>query len=155
MVTDSRNSGGGIMAGGSKSSMNTGEHIIIGGLVVQILFFGFFILTILIFHIRMIKAPTSKVLDDEDPVARIWKRHMYALYTGSLLILVRSVFRLIEYAQGNDGFLISHEVFLYVFDSVFMVGVMVLFAIVHPCELGRLMRLGPNARTEVPSYGLK
>jgi hypothetical protein len=35
----------------------------------------------------------------------------------------------IEYLQGNGGYLISHEVFLYVFDSMLMAGVMGIFLI--------------------------
>jgi hypothetical protein len=47
------------------------------------------------------------------------------LYVVSLLILVRSVFGLIEYAGGSDGYLISHELFLYIFDALLVLGVLV------------------------------
>ncbi|KIX01520.1 uncharacterized protein Z518_09246 [Rhinocladiella mackenziei CBS 650.93] len=130
-------SGGGIMASGTESSMTTGEKIIIGGLVLQILFFSFFIIVGITFHIRMHRMPTSKVLSSGS-TAHVWKKHLYALYGGSLLILVRSVFRLIEYAQGNDGYLISHEVYLYIFDSVLMVAAMILFAVIHPSEVNAM-----------------
>jgi hypothetical protein len=119
------------MAGGSLSAMHMGENIIIGGLIVQLLFFGFFVIVSAIFHFRIAKRPTTKLFEQSLP----WERQLYALYGASLLILVRSIFRLIEYAQGNDGFLISHELFLYVFDSVLMLGVMVLMAWVHPSEI--------------------
>lgn len=49
--------------------------------------------------------------------------------------MVRSVFRVVEYLQGNAGYLLSHEVFLYIFDAVLMLGVMVLFNWVHPSEV--------------------
>jgi hypothetical protein len=64
-----------------------------------------------------------------------WKRHLYALYSSSALILVRSLFRVIEYLQGNGGYLLRHEVFLYVFDATLMLGVMVLFNWIHPSEV--------------------
>lgn len=60
---------------------------------------------------------------------------MLVLYASSILILVRSIFRLIEYAQGNDGYLISHEVFMYVFDAMLMFFTMVVMSIYHPSEL--------------------
>lgn len=52
---------------------------------------------------------------------RMKKRHMYTappgwatllwiLYAASVLILVRSVFRLIEYGGGRDGYLMRKEV---------------------------------------------
>lgn len=34
-----------------------------------------------------------------------------------MLILARSVFRVIEFMQGNDGFIMSHEYMLYIFDG--------------------------------------
>ena len=121
--------------------MTTGENIIIGGLVVQILFFSFFIAVAITFHLRMHKVPTSKVLHN-GIASRIWKKHLYALYGGSLLILVRSAFRLIEYAQGNDGYLISHEVFLYIFDAVLMFATMAIFDVIHPSEVNALLKEG-------------
>ncbi|KAF2684556.1 RTA1 like protein [Lentithecium fluviatile CBS 122367] len=123
--------GGGIMSGESISAIHTGEKIIIGGLVVQLLFFGFFVVTGATFHMRMKRHPTTKILSESLP----WERQLYALYGASVLILVRSLFRLIEYAQGNDGYLISHEVFLYVFDAVLMFGVMAWLAWIHPSEI--------------------
>lgn len=135
------------MASGTNSSMTTGEHIIVGGLVVQILFFSFFVAVAAVFHVRMNRVPTSKVLQS-GVVAHVWKKHLAVLYGGSLLILVRSVFRLIEYAQGNDGYLISHEVFLYVFDGILMLSTMVLFAVVHPSEVNALLKNGGEARLQ-------
>ena len=126
------------MASGSISAMKTGEHIIIGGLVVQLLFFGCFMVTSAVFHVRMCNQPTSAVLTRSIP----WERQIYALYGSSLLILIRSVFRLIEYAQGNNGYLISHEAFLYIFDATLMLATMVLSAWIHPSEITGLLRKG-------------
>lgn len=140
------------MASGTLSAMNTGEKIIIAGLVVQLLFFGFFIVTGVIFHLRMLHSPTAKVYSNPIP----WKRQLYALYGASLLILVRCIFRLIEYAQGNDGYLISHEAFLYVFDAVLMFGTMVLMAWIHPSEITGLLKGGKSKaiRRVVSVYSL-
>lgn len=132
------------MAGHTQSALTTGEHIIIGGLVLQILFFGFFIVVALLFHIRMHRAPTPKSVQGD--VEGIWKKHLYTLYGGSLLILVRSVFRVVEYGQGNDGYLISHEEFLYIFDALLMLVTMVLFAVVHPSEVNALLKRDGRSR---------
>ncbi|KAL1591359.1 hypothetical protein SLS60_012058 [Paraconiothyrium brasiliense] len=145
--------GGGIMATGTLSALKTGENIIIGGLVVQLLFFGCFMVTSAIFHIRMHKMPTTAVLAQPLP----WERHLYTLYGASLLILVRSVFRLIEYAQGNAGYLITHEVFLYVFDSTLMLATMMLLAWVHPSEISALSKSGRGkaVRHVISVYSLR
>lgn len=121
--------GGGIMASGSLSSAKTGEHIIIGGLIVQIVFFGMFIVVELIFHYRLHKNPNECALITRNVPSRFnnWNSILITLFTCSILIFVRSIFRLIEYIQGNDGFLISHEVFLYCFDGALMFLNMILF----------------------------
>jgi tellurite resistance protein TehA-like permease len=123
--------GGGIMASGTIEAMHTGERIIIGGLVLQLLFFGFFVIVSAVFHARLARHPTRVLLTESLP----WERQLYALYAASGLILVRSIFRLVEYAQGNDGYLISHEVFLYIFDAVLMWAVMAVMAWFHPSEI--------------------
>ncbi|ETI26437.1 hypothetical protein G647_03214 [Cladophialophora carrionii CBS 160.54] len=151
-----QSSGGGIMAGGSEDSMKRGENIIIGGLVLQIIFFTFFIVVASVFHYRMHKRPSARVLADIT-IASVWKKHLHVLYGGSWLIWIRSLFRLVEYAQGNDGYLISHEWFLYVFDAVLMLATMLLFAFVHPSELNALLKGGRGraVRRVVSVYSLK
>ncbi|KAF2259746.1 RTA1-domain-containing protein [Lojkania enalia] len=64
-----------------------------------------------------------------------WRRHIYVLYFSSVLVFVRSVFRVIEYIQGEDGYLLSNEMYLYVFDAVLMFVVMVMFNLIHPSQL--------------------
>lgn len=129
------------MASGTLDAMEKGERIIIGGLVVQLLFFGCFVVTSATFHVRISRRPTRRILGDSLP----WERQLYVLYSSSGLILVRSVFRLIEYAQGNDGYLISHEVYLYIFDSVLMFATMALLAWIHPSEITAYLQ-GSNGK---------
>lgn len=85
------------MASGSLESMEMGENIIIGGLVVQILFFSGFVVVAGLFHARLVRVPTSKSMQTEG----LWRSSLLSLYAGSVLIWIRCVFRLIEYAQGN------------------------------------------------------
>jgi hypothetical protein len=157
--------GGGIQSMQTLTSMHTGETLIIVGLFLQLAFFGFFVVVAGLFHWRLIRANpldsfrthasdgletsgfTSKTAVLSEPThasfsqQRLnvndlpWKRHLYALYGSSALILVRSLFRVIEYLQGNSGYLLRHEVFLYVFDALLMLGVLVLFNWIHPSEV--------------------
>ncbi|KAH7150275.1 RTA1 like protein-domain-containing protein [Dactylonectria estremocensis] len=117
--------GGGIQAGGTLDLYNLGEKIIIVGLFVQIVIFSFFMGTTIAFHVKVAKRPTSAAVSN----AIAWQRHLYVLYTTSILILVRSIFRVIEYLQGNGGYLISHEAYLYIFDAFLMAAVMAIFAV--------------------------
>lgn len=66
-----------------------------------------------------------------------WKRHFVVLYVASALILIRGVFRVIEYLQGNSGFLISHEAFLYIFDALLMAAFMFIFLIWYVDDIRR------------------
>lgn len=59
------------------------------------------------------------------------------MYTTSVLVLIRNIFRVAEYVEGSDGPIGHSEVYLYIFDSALMAGLMWAFVIVHP---GRLLR---------------
>lgn len=65
-------------------------------------------------------------------ISRDWRGLLFALYTASVLILIRSIYRVIEFAQGNNGYVIAHEVFLYVFDAAMMLLVMIVMNVFHP-----------------------
>ncbi|KAM0110790.1 hypothetical protein ACP6JB_003577 [Aspergillus fumigatus] len=106
--------GGGLLAGAkTQDKVNMGEHMIIAGLFVQILFFGFFMLVSVIFHRRMLATPIHHMMSTQLP----WNYYMKILYTVSVLIMIRSVYRVAEYVQGSDGYLQSKEAFIYVFDA--------------------------------------
>ncbi|KAL2111604.1 hypothetical protein VUR80DRAFT_9736 [Thermomyces stellatus] len=123
--------GGGVQAAGTLDMYKIGEKIIIAGLWVQIVIFSFFVAVNVLFNVRLVRAPT--IASERGDVA--WRRHLVILYVASGLILVRSIFRVVEYLQGNKGYLISHEIFLYIFDSILMAGVMALFAIWYVGDL--------------------
>lgn len=113
--------GGGIQAGKTLQMYNIGEKIIIVGLFVQICCFGVFVATSILFHRRFLANPTSATIP--------WRRYLWILYITSAIILVRSIFRVVEYLQGNSGYLISHEIFLYIFDTLLMAIVMAIFLV--------------------------
>ena len=123
--------GAGILSSGNGKNQTLGQDIILAGLIIQITGFGIFIFVALLFHKRMHKNPTPMSLQPDMP----WEKHLYTLYAVSLLIMVRSVLRVIEYAQGYAGYILSHEVFLYVFDGTLMFIAVAIFNVVHPSEL--------------------
>lgn len=49
-----------------------------------------------------------------------WESLMWGLYIACLLILVRSIFRVVEFVEGNDGFIMRTEYLLYIFDACLM-----------------------------------
>ncbi len=125
-----QSAGGGMLSQAkTQSKVNLGENIITGGLGVQALFFFCFIIVSGIFNVRLHRNPTQR----SETIG--WQSYLYILYLASSLIMIRSVFRMIEYAMGQDGILLQHEVFLYVFDAALMFLAMVLFNFYHPSTI--------------------
>ncbi|KAE8373050.1 RTA1 like protein [Aspergillus bertholletiae] len=129
-------SGAGMMAIGSLSK--TGQNIVLAGLILQIVAFSLFIVTAAIFYQRITRYITAPAAFSTNEVP--WKKHLWNLFAISGLILIRSIFRVIEYALGSDGYLLKQEWCLYIFDTVPMFIAMVCFAICHPAELQPFLR---------------
>jgi RTA1 like protein. len=127
--------------------MDTGANIVVGGLVVQLLFFGFFVLVSAIFHWRAKKQPeyihASSGRSRGSETRMTWEAIMWALYTACLLILVRSVFRVVEFVEGNNGFIMRREYLLCIFDACLMSLTGLVLIIVYP---GSFMSKGGNKR---------
>jgi glucan phosphoethanolaminetransferase (alkaline phosphatase superfamily) len=111
------------------SSINNGKHLIVVGLFLQIIFFGIFLVTSFIFDRRLRRTPTAA------SSAINWQKYMLTLYFTGILILIRSLFRVVEFTGGNDGPLMTSEVYLYIFDGVLMLGVLVSLNVVHPGDI--------------------
>ncbi|RGP68598.1 hypothetical protein FSPOR_5236 [Fusarium sporotrichioides] len=122
--------GGGYQSAGSLEALRMGTKIIIIGLFVQLAFFGAFLVVAVHWHIQIARRPTTR-----SRIGIPWQKNMKLLYTTGILIMVRSIFRAVEYLQGDDGFLLAREGYLYVFDALLMFIVMVLFNVMHPAEL--------------------
>jgi hypothetical protein len=124
--------GGGILASSNgNGNVNLGQDIITAGLGIQVLFFGFFIIVGGMFHYRLKRSPTTRSQSPDIP----WKRYMWALYIASICILIRSVFRVVEYVMGQSGYLLSHEIFLYIFDATLMLLAMAIYNLLHPSKI--------------------
>ncbi|KAI1643205.1 RTA1 like protein [Daldinia loculata] len=125
--------GGGGMLTQAKSvdDVRRGEDIIIGGLCIQILFFGFFMIVTFVFHKRIAKNPTRNALALPTP----WRKLILVLYLSSTLIMVRSVYRVAEYALGSDGELQSKEAYLYCLDALPMLIVSLAYNWFHPSRV--------------------
>lgn len=115
----------------NKDDVKRGENIIVGGLGIQIIFFGFFMVVTLVFHMRIRRQPTQQANELITP----WKKLLYVLYASSLSILVRSVFRVAEYIMGKDSVLQTKEVYIYIFDALLMALVVVSFNWFHPSRV--------------------
>ena len=126
-----------LVQGGASGLMVTGTHaklgegIVIAGLLIQVIMFALFAVTGVIFRNRIRQRPTPESYTVDVP----WRESLRMLFIVSALIMVRSVFRVVEYAMGNDGYLLRHEWTMYIFDSVPMFAVTVLYYLWYPTIL--------------------
>ncbi|KAL7929197.1 RTA1 like domain-containing protein [Trichoderma chlorosporum] len=130
--------GSGILASAKNnpSTTHAANNVIIGGLVLQLLWFAIFLTVAGVFHNRMRSIPTAR---SQQPECR-WQVYLQTLYVCGCLIIIRNLFRVIEYASGNDGYLLTKEAFLYVFDALPMLIVVTWLHWRHPGEIGLLLR---------------
>lgn len=131
--------GGGLTAAGARSTGTgpnlalIGQWVVVGGLILQIIIFGLFCLTAVKFHKRYQRAVLA-------PAWPEWKSMMHMLYFVSGLIMVRNLFRTIEFVTGTDGYLQGHEWTLYVFDTILMFLVLIVFFFFHPSRIPGLTK---------------
>ncbi|OAA55961.1 RTA-like protein [Niveomyces insectorum RCEF 264] len=137
-----------LTAAKTQQDVNTGNHIIVGGLVIQILFFFGFCAVAAVFHVRIRRWPTHRSLALTTP----WRGLLYALYGSSCLLLIRFVYRAAEYAQGADGTLQGKEFWLYVFDALPMLTITGVFAVFHPSRV--INRAALEDKPATPVLGL-
>ncbi|PWW78070.1 RTA1-domain-containing protein [Tuber magnatum] len=118
-------SGSGFLASSDGDNFQIGSYILIGGLALQVIAFGFFTITAVRFDIKYKRE--FGVEGRERFVALL-----YCLYVSCLCILVRSLFRIAEFAEDYPGSLSKNEVYFYVLEAVPMLPTLVMFNYWHP-----------------------
>jgi len=134
-----QSTGGAMLASGNADDTDQGTAIVLVGLGIQLGFFAFFLLLMGVFHYktRGWEVKTSQ---------GNWKLLLGVLEVTSGLILARSIYRIVEYAEGYDGYLISHEVYLYTLDALLMLFVQLLWKLVHP---GPVLKVENEGKVDV------
>ncbi|KAI0724596.1 RTA1-domain-containing protein [Cerioporus squamosus] len=135
-------SGGGIAAGGSDDpdKARLGSNIIIAGLVVQIISMSVFCFFMSEYVWRRVNdRPFHKLAYGEAAVRVPVDRHMKMLLAGitisTVLIYIRSVYRIIEFADGFNGKIAHTQVLFNVFDGMLVTLSMYTLNFMHPGQL--------------------
>ncbi|KAI6129418.1 RTA1 like protein-domain-containing protein [Pisolithus croceorrhizus] len=103
--------GGGIQTSKSISTDKLGANIMLAGLALQAVSFGLFILLFL--HVCWrIRA------DRISPLREPWGPIVPAMLFSSAMFMVRCVYRTVELAQGSGGYLMTHELWFYILDTL-------------------------------------
>ncbi|KAF8147932.1 RTA1 like protein-domain-containing protein [Mycena galopus ATCC 62051] len=133
--------GGGLTAMRNNISLaKLGTKVALVGLVLQALSFGLFTIVLIIFarrvsiHFPELKHPKNarpfKVFSRQ-PIDD-WRIVVYIMCATCVGILIRSVFRIAEFAGGYSGVISTHEGYFYVFDSLPLWIAMTLYCVVWP-----------------------
>lgn len=120
---------------------DVGTNIVVGGLVFQVIVFGIFMVVAAVFNRRFRNSGGSSHSRDIP-----WQVVLSMLYATSAMIMARNVFRVVEYAMGNDGYLLSVEWPVYVFDAGLMSLTMACFFWWYPSQL--MPALGGQVKSE-------
>ncbi|KAL8781675.1 MAG: hypothetical protein Q9213_005892 [Squamulea squamosa] len=120
--------GGGIMASHDPDKVKLGQNVILGGLFLQIILFGLFVVVSILFHLRLRKQPTRESYASDVK----WQKMLLVLYAVSAIIMVRNIFRVVEYIGGRNGPLLRVEWPIYVFDALLMAATMAIWFFGYP-----------------------
>ncbi|KAH6716695.1 RTA1 like protein-domain-containing protein [Leptodontidium sp. MPI-SDFR-AT-0119] len=144
-------SGSGIAASNNWEGdlVKIGEDVLIAGLAVQV--FSLIVFLTVLSQFQRLAGKGQK-----ECAGREWRVVVRAVWISCLLILVRSIYRLIEFALGIFGYPFTHEWMFYVFESVPMVPAIVVFCVWHPAAYfgGRERGAGKSASDDVPLEGV-
>ncbi|KAJ9121444.1 hypothetical protein QFC24_004782 [Naganishia onofrii] len=128
------------MAAVGGSIASTGEKISLVGLIAQACSFGLFTILLLVFGYKVRKTSPEKwhnAVSDRKMGSRFaWRRDWTVLYRVLIATcvgyLVRSIFRIAEYAQGYFGYLATHEGYFYCLDALPILLCIACFAFIWP-----------------------
>ncbi|KIW17700.1 hypothetical protein PV08_04895 [Exophiala spinifera] len=107
-----------------KDKQNLGKDIALAGLILQVVIFFFFMFIAVKWHFRMHRRVSSRHAKALSGMR--WELGLWILYVVSVIISVRNIVRVIEFAEGARGYFFTHEWTLFVFDALLMALVLVL-----------------------------
>jgi hypothetical protein len=136
--------GGGAIIGSDHANAQVGINIALGGVAFQLAVMCIFMILFcyFLYRIHFLRDQSSLVFNEDTEELRSKKQVQYypsVMLIVVTLIFIRSIYRLIEFKQGNDGPLVTHEVYFLVFDSLMISLSVLIFNVFHP---GRI--LGPK-----------
>ncbi|KAF5336746.1 hypothetical protein D9758_016280 [Tetrapyrgos nigripes] len=126
-----QSTGGGLQTDNPVLS-NIGRILVNIGLVLQLISFGFFVYLLLVFgyrirtsypHLWHMMNPHGQTFSStiglfKTTAIHDWRILFYMLCFSCICIIIRSAFRVVEYAQGYNGFLSTHEGYFYLLDAL-------------------------------------
>lgn len=116
-----QSSGAGLITSGNLKNMTLGSNILIGGLGINLVSFCFFGVVTLHLHWSIYRRKPDFTGRER------WITMFYALYLSMILLIIRSIYRIVEFAMGFRGYLAIHETYFYVFECILIIFAFALF----------------------------
>jgi hypothetical protein len=150
-----------------RSALDTGKDVLMAGLALQVATISIFLIVVFGFHQR------ARFVENENSSDKGWKKVILGVYIAATLVQVgcwlsffprvgqgvtntvqmRSVYRLIEFAMGFEGYLYTHEWPFWVFDSILMLAAVSVLCICHPAKwLSNISPYVGRATTEIGNF---
>lgn len=133
------------------SKENRGRDVVLVGLALQLCTFGFFVISSLRFSMVLVRIKSQSQIDNNNnssvrketsntasnilvnlPTDTRWRLFLTTINIASILILVRSVYRFVEFAISTHNYLSDNEWVFYVLDAMLILFVVVGFMCFHP-----------------------
>lgn len=146
--------GGAVMSGSPGSTNDTGTNVLLFGLTIQLATFTFFLGLLFLFGRRVHGGGENGENDEKEPmspngsaVPANWHHKkafgmnplvaevVRSMWIAGLLMEIRSIYRLVEFATGSDGYFSQHEWTFWIFEAVTMWFVLLALEWYHPVKL--------------------
>ncbi|KAI9574463.1 RTA1-domain-containing protein [Boletus coccyginus] len=146
--------GGGMTVSHNQTQQQTGAHVFLAGLVLQLMSFTLFSGIYIRFLYRVYTLEHNIWEHDKgQPWNRGWRTLAAALAVSCIGILVRSCYRVTELSQGFQGYLATTEAFFYALDTLPLVVAISVYVLFWPgwfIKDGAEMTHGEPKLLEVP-----
>ncbi|CAK7219690.1 hypothetical protein SCUCBS95973_003903 [Sporothrix curviconia] len=139
--------------------LKTGKNLALAGVSTQIAAFGLFTIIAARFHFtsrrfaadlerRYRAVPGDKFVTLEGSQRKFkpqWRTLLYAINFSCAMIIVRSIYREIDFSMGKQGYTQKHEWCPYIFDAIPMILLVIVYTVVPP---GAYVTMGLRQRSK-------
>ncbi|KAF9112283.1 hypothetical protein BGX27_003684 [Mortierella sp. AM989] len=132
-------SAGGMQAAGARSNsplVKVGDNLFLAGVTIQGISYLLFTLLLTVAFVRLIEDRKRNYPNQQQKgwtgLDKQTLTIVGGLYFSSIFIIIRSIYRIIEFTQGYHGELITKEVYLFVLDAAPLVLAIGLWAFIWP-----------------------
>ncbi|GAC77149.1 hypothetical protein PANT_25d00001 [Moesziomyces antarcticus T-34] len=124
---------GGIQSTGVQDLVAIGDKLFLAGVAAQGASYMLFSVLVLYALIQLVRSTHGSL----SSLSYASKKFVVAIALSSLMIIIRSVYRIIEFAQGNEGYLVSQEKYLFGLDAAPLIIAISVWVIVWPPRIFR------------------